>query len=293
MLICLRVAGGLSLGLEQAGFSLTFASDIDPICSETYIENRNLDKRQMFIGDITDLNRQFNKFSDYLIDTDLVCGSPPCQGFSMANRQRLIDDPRNILYKQYLLFLQKVKPRFFIMENVKGMLNKMQEVLEDIKIILGTDYDVDFSVFNAKYFGVPQNRERLIVIGNRIGISSQVLMTNLKRKQNANVFTPRDAISDLPELKPNRSKNSSKIENDSIGFSCVEYQYTKTPFYFHINGAREIKYLYNHKNRYNNDRDIEIFRRLPQGGNSLHESIADIMPYKSRNGIFKDKYFRS
>ena len=220
--------GGLSLGLEQAGFTLVFASDIDPICSETYIVNRNLDRQQMFVGDIADLNRQYDKFSDYFIDIDLVCGGPPCQGFSMANRQRLIDDPRNILYKQYLMFLQKVKPKFFIMENVKGMLNKIQEILDDIKIILGVEYDVDFSVFNAKYFGVPQNRERLIVIGISIGISSKDLIDSLIDRQNAYVFTLRDAISDLPELKPNRIKNSSKIENDEVGFSCVEYQYKLT-----------------------------------------------------------------
>lgn len=284
--------GGLSLGLEQAGFSLVFASDIDPICSETYIVNRKLDRQRMFIGDIAILNKQFNRFSDYLIDIDLVSGGPPCQGFSMANRQRLIDDPRNSLYKQYLLFLQKVKPKFFIMENVKGMLNKIQEVLDDIKIILGSEYDVAFSVFNAKYFRVPQNRERLIVIGNRMGVSSKRLIQNIKDKQNKCLFSLRDAISDLPQLKPNKVKNNTRIENKDVGFLCVEYQYQRTPFYVHINGDRKIRYLYNHKNRYNNDRDIEIFERLPQGANSLHESIEDIMPYKSRNGIFKDKYFK-
>lgn len=284
--------GGLSLGLEQAGLSLVFASDIDPICSETYIANRNLDRSRMFIGDISDLNRQYGKFSDYFIDVDLVCGGPPCQGFSMANRQRLIDDPRNALYKQYLLFLQKAKPKFFIIENVKGMLSKIQEVIDDIKIILGDKYDIGFSVFNAKHFGVPQNRERLIVIGNRIGIPSTVLIDNLKEKQSSNVITLRQAISDLPQLKPNRIKNKNHIENDDIGYFCVAYQYEQTPFYLHINGKREIKFLFNHKNRYNNDRDIEIFKRLPQGGNSLHDSIADIMPYKSRNEIFKDKYFK-
>ena len=66
----------------------------------------------------------------------------------------------------------------------------------------------------------------------------------------------------------------------------------KTEFYKFINGDRKIEKLYNHKNRFNNERDIEIFRRLPQGANSLHESIADIMPYTRRNNIFKDKYFK-
>ena len=66
----------------------------------------------------------------------------------------------------------------------------------------------------------------------------------------------------------------------------------QTDFYRFINGNRIITKLYNHKNRYNNPRDIEIYTRLPQGGNSLHESIQDIMPYSTRNNIFKDKYFK-
>ena len=71
-----------------------------------------------------------------------------------------------------------------------------------------------------------------------------------------------------------------------------DFEYTYNEFYDFINDGRDIHKLYNHKNRYNNERDIEIYRRLPQGANSLHESIADIMPYKRRNAIFKDKYYK-
>ena len=285
--------GGLSLGIENAGFSLTFASDIDPVCAETFIKNRNLDRARMYIGDIADLNSQYERFSNYFNNVDLVCGGPPCQGFSMANRQRLINDPRNNLYKQYLLFLQNVKPKFFIMENVKGMLNKIEEILNDMQTYLGEEYNISFSIFNAKNFGVPQNRERLIVIGNRIGIESENIIKNIQQRTlTLPKFTLFDAISDLPELRPNRTKNNNKEENIDIGFSSTPYTYQQTPFYLFLNGHRAINFLYNHKNRYNNDRDIEIFTRLPQGANSLHESIADIMPYKSRNGIFKDKYYK-
>lgn len=285
--------GGLSLGIENAGFSLRFASDIDPICAETFIKNRKLDRDKMYIGDIADLNSQYERFSNYFNNIDLVCGGPPCQGFSMANRQRLINDPRNNLYKQYLLFLQNVKPKFFIMENVKGMLNKIEEILNDMQTYLGEEYNISFSIFNAKNFGVPQNRERLIVIGNRIGVNSENIIKNIQQcALNLPQFTLYDAISDLPELQPNRTKNNNKEENIDIGFFSRPYTYQQTPFYTFLNGQKKINFLYNHKNRYNNDRDIEIFTRLPQGANSLHESIADIMPYKSRNGIFKDKYYK-
>ena len=285
--------GGLSLGMEHAGFQVVFASDIDPICSHTYIANRKLDETKMFVGDIADLNRRYAEFKENFADIALVCGGPPCQGFSMANRQRLINDPRNNLYKEYLIFLKNSRPKFFVMENVKGMLNKIDEIVADIKEYLGADYDVSYAVFNAKDFGVPQNRERLILIGNRLGISSKQIIQEIhNRTQTLPRYTLYDAIADLTSLEPNRAKNSNKIEVAETGYTCVEYSYTTTPFYSFINGNKKIEYLYNHKNRYNNDRDIEIFSRLPQGANSLHESIADIMPYKSRSDIFKDKYFK-
>lgn len=285
--------GGLSLGLEQAGFSLSFASDIDPICASTYMQNRNITEDKMFVGDVSVLNANFEQYKSKFIDIDLVCGGPPCQGFSMANRQRLIDDPRNNLYKEYLNFLQKVKPKFFIMENVKGMLNKIDEILEDFNVVLENEYNVSYAIFNARNFGVPQNRERLIMIGNRIGIDSAEIIKNIiSNSENIPKFNLFDAIHDLPELKPNRIKNNTKEENEEIGFFKRDYSYKETEFYLFINGKKKISHLYNHKNRFNNDRDIEIFSRLPQGANSLHPSIEDIMPYKKRNGIFKDKYFK-
>lgn len=284
--------GGLSLGMEQAGFTVKFASDIDPICSATYLHNRNLEEGQMYIGDIHLLIENFEEYKQHFQNISLVCGGPPCQGFSMANRQRIIDDPRNLLYKEYLFLLSKIRPKFFVMENVKGMLNKIDEIVNDMELILGKEYNIHFSLFNAKNYGVPQNRERLIVIGNKIGIDSISIINNiLNSATNYPNFTLFDAISDLPELKPNRVKNNTKLENADIGFAKIEYTYKDTEFRKFIN-SNDCKYLYNHKNRYNNDRDIEIFSRLPQGANSLHPSIADIMPYSSRNGIFKDKYFR-
>ena len=116
--------GGLSLGMEQAGFEVVFANDINPTCAETFINNIKIAKERFFIGDINKLIGEYPKYKEYFVDVDLVSGGPPCQGFSMANRQRIIDDPRNTLYKAYLKFLRLITPKFFIMENVKGMAKK-------------------------------------------------------------------------------------------------------------------------------------------------------------------------
>ena len=283
--------GGLSLGMKKAGFSSVFMNDIDPVCCNTYKLNMPLKDNQIFIGDIKVLNDNINKFATLSTKLDLVCGGPPCQGFSMANRQRLIDDPRNRLYKEFLRFLKYTSPKFFIMENVKGMLNKSQEIMEDFSETFENSYNMAHFVLNAKDYGIPQNRERFFLIGNRIGKKSSEIFDIIQiHKQTA--FTLGEAILDLPKLKPNRTKNNNTIENDEIGFFQTKHIYEKTDFYRFINRDGIVEKIYNHKNRYNNDRDIEIFTKLPQGANSLHSSISDIMPYSKRNGIFKDKYYK-
>ena len=283
--------GGLDLGLTKAGFEFVYANEINETCALTYKNNFHIDDSSFFLGDVRELVKKVKDGELQFNEVDLVCGGPPCQGFSMANRQRIIDDPRNILYKAFLEFLGLTKPRVFIMENVKGMMNKIPEIIDDFHNVLGDNYLISYRVLNAKDFGVPQNRERLIVVGNRLGIDPETLFSNLANNTYPS-FVLKDAICDLPALEPNRIKNNSSLENDEIGYIKRPFTYTKTEYYLFINGNRDINFLYNHKNRYNNERDIEIFRRLPQGANSLHESIADIMPYKNRNDIFKDKYFK-
>ena len=283
--------GGLSLGLEQAGFTPWFVNEIVPDYCNTYKYNHKLSDSHYFIGDINELNKNLDKYDFFIKGLDLVCGGPPCQGFSMANRQRIIDDPRNQLYKAYLTFLSYVKPKFFIMENVRGMANKYPEIMDNFKEYLGEGYKFDYRLLHAQDFGVPQNRERFIMIGNRIGIDPKNIFDAIdshKRKP----FVLKDALFGLPHLESKKQKGQSGVEDIASGLTERDFDYPITDFYRFINGNRKITKLYNHKNRYNNPRDIEIYRRLPQGANSLHESIEDIMPYKRRNGIFKDKYFK-
>ena len=284
-------AGGLSTGLEQAGFTPWFVNEIvDSFCN-TYKVNHNLSEDHYFVGDINELNEHIEEYSDYLTDITLVCGGPPCQGFSMANRQRIIDDPRNQLYKAYLYFLSIVKPKFFIMENVRGMANKIDEIKQNFRDYLGDSYTFDFRLLYAQNYGVPQNRERFIMIGNRLGINPNDIFSEIEKYQRP-AFVLRDALIGLPHLGTKAEKGKADVENEISGYTEMDFEYIHNDFYNFINGNRIITKLYNHKNRYNNPRDIEIFSRLPQGANSLHESIADIMPYKRRNDIFKDKYYK-
>lgn len=283
--------GGLSLGLQQAGFTPWFVNEIVEQFCNTYKYNHELSDDHYFVGDIADLNQHLDEYKNLLSDITLVCGGPPCQGFSMANRQRILDDPRNSLYKQYLIFLQNVRPKFFIMENVKGMMNKIEEIKENFKEYLGEEYQFDYALVKAQDYGVPQNRERFIMIGNRVNISPKLIFEEIY-KHKRKPFVLKDALDGLPHLVAKKEKGSKGIECAESGFTECDFTYIHNDFYKFINGEKDIKKLYNHKNRYNNERDIEIYKRLPQGANSLHESIADIMPYKRRNGIFKDKYFK-
>ena len=283
--------GGLSIGMEQAGFTPWFVNEIVPTFCNTYKCNHKLPDSHYYVGDINQLNKDIAKFQDILSDISIVCGGPPCQGFSTANRQRIIDDPRNNLYKAYLQFLSVVRPKFFVMENVRGMANKIEEIKQNFREYLGEEYQFDAAVLQAQDFGVPQNRKRLIMIGNRMGINPAEIFAEIE-KQKRPAFVLKDALEGLPELQARAEKGRSDIENSISGFSVCDFDYPKTDFYRFINGDRSLDKLYNHKNRYNNPRDIEIFSRLPQGGDSLHPSIADIMPYSRRNHIFKDKYFK-
>ena len=157
---------------------------------------------------------------------------------------------------------------------------------------LGNEYQFKSIILQASDFGIPQNRERFFIIGNRIGVIINDVIFKISEEMVDNGFKLKDALYGLPHIEPKSEKGVSGVESEASGFTERDFVYVMNDFYHFINGDKKITKLYNHKARYNNPRDIEIFRRLPQGGNSLHESISDIMPYTRRNGIFKDKYYK-
>ena len=156
----------MDLGFINAGFEIVWANDFFKEAVESY--RKNVDSRIVF-GDITKIDS-----SEMPDNVDLVIGGFPCQGFSVANNKRSMKDERNFLYKEMLRVINDKKPKFFVAENVKGILSmKKGKVFEMIKNDFEKlGYKVDAKLLNAAEYGVPQARERVVIIGNRIGVEN-------------------------------------------------------------------------------------------------------------------------
>ena len=292
-------AGGMSLGFHQNNFKILIANDIESVCTTTYSFNHyEIPKDRIITGDIKEIVNNVDTYVNE--EVDVIIGGPPCQGFSMANRQRIIDDPRNILYTYYVEGVRKLKPKFFVMENVRGMISVADQVIEDFHNLEDVNYDVYYHVFNARDFGVPQNRERLIYIGIRTDISNSI---NKKAKdiieeieneiKNNCTHVLNDAIQGLRKVNALTIKNSTELDIEECGKKIEANKISEENEYIRtINQGKKKTLVFNHKARYNNDRDIEIYGRMIPGDNSTSERIADIMPYTSRSHMFKDKYYK-
>lgn len=299
-------AGGLSLGFLQQGFNVKLANDIEDVCIQTYKYNHpELPSDKLIQGDIKEI---VDNIEDYITQPiDIVVGGPPCQGFSEANRQRVIDDPRNKLYKYFVQAVEKISPKFVVMENVKGMLKVAEQVVEDYgKLRVNVDgkvcsYLVDYKVLVSHNFGVAQSRERLIYIAIRSDIASQNNITpkNIFDDIEQNYYkgkhhTLAEALEYIKELEAPRIKNTNEVDSDITGkkidvnmFEGDDNEYLRL-----INMGRKIPYVYNHKARYLSDVNYEIYSKLNQGDDASDEKIKDIMPYTHRLHCFKDKYFK-
>lgn len=184
-------AGGLDMGFEQAGFKTVWANDFEPSACETF-EKWNKDA-EVVCGDISKVD--FSKIPQ----TDIMLGGFPCQGFSLSG-PRKIDDSRNVLYKHYVKLVKQNQPKAFIGENVKGLLTMGDgEIIKAIIADFGKcGYDVYYKLVNAKNFGVPQDRERVIITGFR----KDLKVKNFSLPEtNGEYQTLREAIGNLPAPK--------------------------------------------------------------------------------------------
>jgi DNA (cytosine-5)-methyltransferase 1 len=153
-------AGGLDLGLVQAGHNIIWANDIFSDAADTYRIN---------IGDHIDSRDIRIIPSAEIPDCDVVVGGFPCQGFSVANMGRNVDDPRNQLFREMVRVVHDKRPRYFVAENVKGLLSMDRgKALQEIeKAFSAPGYRVRHQLVNTADYGVPQLRKRLLILGVR------------------------------------------------------------------------------------------------------------------------------
>ncbi|MDD3343617.1 MAG: DNA cytosine methyltransferase [Sulfurospirillaceae bacterium] len=185
-------AGGLSLGAEMAGIKTELAVEYDKYAAQTFIRNH---------PDAIVLNQDIKEVQplQYIKKYPFVLmGGPPCQGFSIANtKTRNLDNPNNVMYKEYLRFVEELKPTWFVFENVVGFksFNRGELAKEVEKELESLGYTTNSTVLNAADFGVPQSRCRFFIIGNINGIKFD--FDALERKH---PVTVQEALEGLPSL---------------------------------------------------------------------------------------------
>lgn len=248
--------GGMSLGFQMAGFHSIFASDVDENAGKTFM--RNFPQTPFKTIDICQITKEEVDTLTNGTVPDVIIGGPPCQGFSLANKRRnkIKDDPRNKLFYQFVKFIDWYSPRAFVMENVKGLLSMQKGAVIDTILReftnAGAGYHVKHQVLCAADYGVPQMRERVIIIGirNDLGIEPSFPLP-IEGK-----VTVDEAISDLPLI---HSSEGSEVQDYTMD-TQNDYQCLM---------RRNSDKVYNHVAMKHTPRLIKRFEAIKPGQNLL------------------------
>lgn len=190
--------GGLDLGFEKAGFEIPVANEFDAAIHATYKANHP--QTHLIEGDIRQVSRK--DMEQYVEgDVDGIIGGPPCQSWSEAGALRGIEDARGQLFYEYIRILKEFKPKFFLAENVSGMLaNRHSEAVKNIVSLFGqAGYDVSVTLVNAKNYGVAEERKRVFYIGFRKDLGICFHFPKGSTEDDKEKLTLKDIIWDLQE----------------------------------------------------------------------------------------------
>lgn len=250
--------GGMTLGFAWAGFNSVLASDIDENCEKTF--QRNFSNVPFICGDLSAISKdQFDKVIGNK-EIDVILGGPPCQGFSLANKKRnkVSEDPRNKLFFEFVKVINWYNPKSFVMENVKGLLSmKSGQVLKEIENEFQNagqfGYEVQTKVLKASDFGVPQSRERVIIMGIRKDLN---VAPEFPIKAYEKEITVGEAISDLPQIKAGEGEEIMSYKN------APENEYQQ---FMRKNSQK----VYNHIAMKHTKRLVERFKAIQPGQNLL------------------------
>lgn len=237
--------GGLSFGFELAGFEIIAGIDNWKDALITFEKNHRNSKT--ILADL--FNDKPKKIMEQVKSKiDIIVGGPPCQGFSIAGK-RMIDDPRNLLYKSFVEFVGVVKPKAFVMENVANIISMndgliKKQIIEDFENL---GYVVNVKVLNASEYGVPQNRRRAFFVGTIRSIKIPFIFPD----KFSYTINTKEAISDLPE---------ESLPDGSIYLHNPESSYQEL---MRVNSRG----IFNHQATVHNPKTIEIINQVPDGGN--------------------------
>lgn len=251
--------GGLSLGFKEAGFNIIGAIDFNKAAMETH--KKNFDTDFEFCGDIASIEDDFikNQFKDKV---DAIIGGPPCQGFSGLNRRNKDgNDPRNMLFLQYLRFVKLLSPKVVLIENVRQILTAKDGFIKNeiYKILEELGYNVTYSIVDASDYGVPQARKRAIIIGTKKKLKPYSF--DLLKKQECNKVTVSEAISDIADIEESALKD---LKADSYNLKEPHSDYQK------MMRVKSNDILFNHLIYYPTQNVQKMISYVPQGGNWRH-----------------------
>lgn len=202
--------GGFRSGLEKNGHKAIAYSEVDKHAKQSYTAIYDTTE-EIDLGDITEVpNEQWQELKD---KTNIIVGGSPCQSFSLAGKRRGFEDTRGTLFFHYVNAVKEVKPEFFVFENVKGMIS--HDKGETIKTVLTSfheiGYDIDFDIFNSKYYGVPQNRERIYIVGKRKDLGENISRARIDGRKKIDLLK-NWALENVSYVKLLPENNSNIVE---------------------------------------------------------------------------------
>lgn len=209
--------GGLDLGFERAGFSVPVANEFDPSIYETFKVNHP--KTHLIEGDVRNISK--SDIAPFIHgEVAGIIGGPPCQSWSEAGALRGIKDERGQLFYDYIRILKEFSPKFFLAENVSGMLaNRHDDAVQHIlQLFDEAGYNVSLTLVNAKDYGVAEERKRVFYIGFRKDLNISFVFPEGSTKDDGKKLTLRDVIWDLQETAvpsgPKNRHNPDAVNNN-------------------------------------------------------------------------------
>lgn len=209
--------GGLDLGFERAGFNIPVANEFDPTIYETFKVNHP--KTHLVEGDVRQITKE-NILPFVNGNIDGIIGGPPCQSWSEAGSLKGIEDARGQLFFDYIRLLQELRPKFFLAENVSGMLADRHGIAVQniLNLFEQSGYDVSLNLVNAKDYGVAEERKRVFYIGFRKDLRIHFRFPKGSTTENSKKLTLRDIIWDLQATAvpsgPKNHHNPAAINNN-------------------------------------------------------------------------------